>query len=156
MYCTVYCCCYLTFTNFQYICLFLCSFCCCIFSCFILLCTLISVWPATSLHILLLIMPFSYHFMCLPEAWIDSINETKRNASKYMCLAIGKLAKLLIEPMFSGANLIEWVISIKYLGVTITGGNSLGLNNGPVKQSFTPAGNGLLCPLLVSNRRTLR
>ena len=63
------------------------------------------------------------------------------NASKSMCTAIGQLAKLLIEPMSSGAILIEWVNSIRYLGVTITGGNSLGFKNGSVKQSFCAACN---------------
>ena len=63
------------------------------------------------------------------------------NASKSMCMAIGQLAKLLIEPMSSGAILIEWVNSIRYLGVMITGDNSLGFKNGSVKQSFCVACN---------------
>ena len=58
-----------------------------------------------------------------------------------MCVAIGKLTKMSIEPMTLGTNNIEWVNSIKYLGVTITGGNSLGFNNGPAKQSFFVACN---------------
>ena len=48
-----------------------------------------------------------------------------------MRLAIGKLAKQSL-----GTNLIEWVNSIKYLGVMIAGVSSLGFNSGPVKQSF--------------------
>lgn len=38
-----------------------------------------------------------------------------------------------------GIKYIEWMNSVKYLGVTTAGGNSLGFNNGPVKQSFFSA-----------------
>ena len=58
------------------------------------------------------------------------------NTSKSMCLVIGKQAKLLTQPMSLGTGHIEWVDSIKYLGVTITGGAKLGFNNSLVKQNF--------------------
>jgi hypothetical protein len=57
-------------------------------------------------------------------------------ASKSVYLASGKLAKMSIEPMSLGIIHIEWVNSIKYPGITITEGNSLGFKNGLVKQSF--------------------
>jgi len=63
------------------------------------------------------------------------------NTSKSMCLAIGKLAKLLTQPMSLGTGQIEWVDSIKYLGVTITGGAKLGFNASLVKQNFFAACN---------------
>jgi hypothetical protein len=47
------------------------------------------------------------------------------NVSKSMCLAIGKLAKLHFRSMSLGSSHIEWVNSIKYLGVTLCGGKSL-------------------------------
>ena len=63
------------------------------------------------------------------------------NTSKSMCIAIGKLAKLLTQPMSLGTGQIDWVDSIKYLGVTITGGTKLGFNNSLVKQNFFAACN---------------
>jgi hypothetical protein len=47
------------------------------------------------------------------------------NAFKSMCLAIGKLVKLPFHSMSLGSRQIEWVNSIKYLDVTLYGGESL-------------------------------
>ena len=58
------------------------------------------------------------------------------NDSKSTCLAICKLAKASVEPLKLGTNLIEWLDSIEYFGVTIKGVRGLGFNDSPVKQSF--------------------
>ena len=51
-------------------------------------------------------------------------------------IKIGKLARILIEPMSLGDSRIEWVESVKYLGVTISGGASLSFCNDVTKRHF--------------------
>ena len=63
------------------------------------------------------------------------------NASKSMCLSIGKLARMNIEPMSLGDSRIEWVESVKYLGVTMSGGASLSFSNNVTKRNFFAACN---------------
>ena len=73
------------------------------------------------------------------------------NASKSMCMAIGKLAKMSIEPMSLGPDSINWVDSIKYLGVSITGGSSISFSNVLVKQHFFAACNCSLYMRMLSS-----
>jgi hypothetical protein len=73
-------------------------------------------------------------------ATADALSHTF-NASKSMCLVIGKLVKLPFQSMSLGSIHIEWVNSIKYLGVTLCGDKSLRFNSNIVKQNFFAACN---------------
>ena len=65
------------------------------------------------------------------------------NASKSHCMAIGKMSKLVNEPMNLSSATIAWVTSVKYLGTTIMGGKLLAFNSSCVKQSFFAACNSI-------------
>ena len=51
------------------------------------------------------------------------------NASKSACLTIGKLAKTLLKEMLLGAERLEWVTAITYLGIIITTGIKVTFNS---------------------------
>jgi hypothetical protein len=46
----------------------------------------------------------------------------KFNPIKSYCVAIGQLSRIKLDPMMLDSSPIEWVNSLKYLGVTIVGG----------------------------------
>jgi len=52
---------------------------------------------------------------------VDSIS-LQFDASKSHCLAVGRLSRLVIEPMTLGSAQIAWTTSIKYLDITLMGG----------------------------------
>jgi len=56
----------------------------------------------------------------------DSIS-LQFNARKSHCLAVGRLSRLVMEPMTLGSAQIAWTTSIKYLGITLMGVNLLHL-----------------------------
>ena len=56
-------------------------------------------------------------------------------------MAIGQLNRIKLELMMLDSSPIEWVNSLKYLGVTIVGGRTLSFNSYIIKQSFFAACN---------------
>ena len=74
----------------------------------------------------------------------DSIS-LQFNASISHCLAIGRLSRLVIEPMTLGSAQIAWTTFIKYLGITPMGegGKSLAFDSSCVEQSFFAACNSI-------------
>ena len=65
----------------------------------------------------------------------DSLSLTF-NANKSYCIAIGKLHSMVIADMSLGTNAIQWVSSIKYLGVHICSGKSMSFDTDVIKRNF--------------------
>jgi hypothetical protein len=63
------------------------------------------------------------------------------NANKWLCLVVGCLSELNLQPMILGEASIHWVTSLMYLVVTIKAGRVLLFNGYVVKQSFFTACN---------------
>jgi len=66
------------------------------------------------------------------------------NVSKSFCISAGKLAGSTVGEMKIGDRNIEWVRSIKYLGLTLSGGKNLHFDIGKTKQNFYTACNCIM------------
>ena len=58
------------------------------------------------------------------------------NVNKCHCIVIGKLCKILIDPMILSGKSIEWCNSIKYLGVKLVSYKILKFDVNPLKRAF--------------------
>jgi len=92
---------------------------------------------------MILICPSVNGLQVMLDTCVQISNELllKFNANKSFCVAIGRLYNLVSDPMRLGSESIQWVSSIKYLGVTVCGGKSLSFDTALTKRSFFAACN---------------
>ena len=63
------------------------------------------------------------------------------NCSKSNCIVFGPASRFKLTPMKLGSKLIDWVSSIKYLGINICGGKTCKCDIDPILRSFYCASN---------------